>query len=217
MGGERVLIEVLHSDPHLCVINKASGYVVHKTRGSGDSPVILQALRDQLGRYVYPVHRLDRGTSGCMIFAMNSEIVSKLQVALREGRKKYQALCLGHPPASGELSRPLTGENKTKQSARTKYVVLEKFEHYSLLELEILTGRKHQIRRHLSHEGNHIIGDVNHGKGWLNRRFREDYGFHRLFLHSHFLSFLHPIEGTAMNFQLGLSEDLLKLLMKLRS
>jgi len=192
--------------------------VVHRTPGAGDSPVILQTLRDQLNTKIFPVHRLDRGTSGCLAFAFSSEAAKKLQASLQAETsvKKYMALCLGELAAEGVIDRPLTNENKTKQIAVTKYKLLEIIKDYSLLELQILTGRKHQIRRHLSFLGHHIIGDVNHGKGWLNRKFREEYKFHRLFLHCNELSFLHPFTNDIVQIELGLAEELNHLLGQLK-
>lgn len=209
------MVKVLYRDEQICVVNKDPGNVVHRTRGAQNSPVILQALRDQIGQRVFPVHRLDRGTSGCLAFALSSERAQKLQLNLQEGQKKYLALCLGHFPQDGIFDRPLTNQNKQKQEAITKYRVLKKFDLYSLLELNLVTGRRHQIRRHLSFEGHHIIGDVQHGKGWLNQRFRDDYDFHRLFLHCHFLSFLHPETGERLNIHCDLDESLQDLLDKL--
>ena len=212
------MIDVLYIDEQICVINKASGQVVHKTRGAGDSPVILQNLRDQVGKKIFPVHRLDRGTSGCLAFAFSSETASKLQVELQSDSaiKKYTALCLGQLEPQGTIDRELTNENKVKQRAHTQFRVIQELDGLSLLELQIFTGRKNQIRRHLSFEGHHIVGDVQYGKGWFNRRFREKYEFSRLFLHCHHLSFLHPITGQRMNINCDLPEDLATLLLKLQ-
>ena len=206
------MIEILYSDKHFCVINKPSGYVVHRTRGAEKYPALLQLLRDQLGRRVFPVHRLDRGTSGCLVFAFDSKTTALLQVALREGQKKYLALCFGHPPLDGVYDRELTAENKVKKEAVTKFKRLATYERYSLLELDLITGRKHQIRRHLSFEGHHIVGDVNYGKGWLNRRFREEYNFNRLFLHCCFVSFAHPETGEPVIVGCGMGLELETLL-----
>ena len=216
------MIEILYQDEYICIINKASGSVVYKTPGAGDSPIILQALRDQLGKKIFPVHRLDRSTSGCLAFALSSAVASKLQASLQQGQKKYQALCLGEPSAEGVIDRELTSEKKVKQPAVTKYKVLESFvlyepeQKYSLLELDILTGRKHQIRRHLSFLGHHIVGDTSYGKGWLNRRFRDRFGFQRLFLHCHFLSIVHPISGERLSLHCPMTPDLDQLLAKIR-
>ncbi|NQZ01712.1 MAG: hypothetical protein HRT45_13700 [Bdellovibrionales bacterium] len=210
-------IDIIFRDAHLCVINKESGHVVHKTRGAGDSPVVLQTLRDQLSERIFPVHRLDRGTSGCLAFAFSSEVASGLQRSMSNGVKCYTALCFGRfDQQSGVYDRELTGESGQKQSAFTKYKVTEELGDYSLLELEIETGRKHQIRRHLSHEAHHIVGDVNHGKGWLNRRFRELYDFHRLFLHCHKLSIVHPVSGERLHCDSPLPNELKGLLNSLR-
>ncbi len=211
------MIEVLYLDDHFCVINKPSGSVVHRTRGAESFPIVLQLLRDQLGKKVFPVHRLDRGTSGCLVFAFDSKTTAQLQIALKEGQKKYTTLCFGHPPLEGVYDRELTAENKVKKEAITKFKRLATFEKYSLLELDLITGRKHQIRRHLSFEGHHIIGDVNYGKGWLNRRFREDYGFNRLFLHCHMISFTHPETGKQIHVESALSLELETLLKSLSS
>ena len=189
--------------------------MVHRTRGAESYPAILQLLRDQLGRKVFPVHRLDRGTSGCLVFAFDSKTTSLLQIALKEGQKKYLALCLGHPPSEGIYDRELTAENKVKKEALTKFKRLVTYEHYSLLELDLVTGRKHQIRRHLSFEGHHIVGDVNYGKGWLNRKFREDYNFNRLFLHCCMISFAHPETGEQIRIESDLGSELETLLKSL--
>ncbi|MBT4760688.1 MAG: tRNA pseudouridine(65) synthase TruC [Bdellovibrionaceae bacterium] len=211
--------EILYSDEHLCIIRKNSGHVVHKTRGAGDSPIILQDLRDQLGQKVYPIHRLDRGTSGCLIFALSSEVARLAQDELQKGSsiKKYTSLCRGNLPAEGVYNRELSNEKKEKQTAITKFRVIQEFQkpQCSLLELEIFTGRKHQIRRHLSFDAHHIVGDVNYGKGWLNKTFRENYNFHRMFLHCHFLSITHPISGERLNIHCELDSDLKELLVTL--
>ena len=204
------MLEILYLDEHICVINKPAGYVVHKTRGAGDSPVILQTLRDQIGKKIFPVHRLDRATSGCLAFALSSSTAKGLQEALQSelSQKKYQALCRGKLAAKGVFDRELSNEKKVKQVAITHYSVLKEYEDLTFLELEIKTGRKHQIRRHLQHEGNHIVGDVNYGKGWLNRRYREEYDFSRMFLHCHFLSFVHPVSNERIEMSCSLDDEL---------
>lgn len=209
------MIEVLHLDDNFCVINKPSGAVVHRTRGAESFPVVLQLLRDQLRKKVFPVHRLDRGTSGCLVFAFDSKTTATLQAALTHGQKNYLALCLGHPPFEGVFDRELTAENKIKKEAVTKFKLLKAYDKYSLLELNLITGRKHQIRRHLSFEGHHIVGDVNYGKGWLNRKFREDYGFSRLFLHCSSVSFAHPETVEKVRVESGLDEEMKTLLQRL--
>ncbi|MCB0367443.1 MAG: hypothetical protein H6624_02495 [Bdellovibrionaceae bacterium] len=210
-------LETLYQDKDLCIINKPSGYVVHRTKGASQFPAVLQTLRDQLGQRIYPVHRLDRGTSGCLAFALSSESAKKLQFELQSDTaiKKYTALCLGHLEPEGQFDRELFNENKVKQKALTRYRVLQSFSQYSLLELQIFTRRKNQIRRHLSYEGHHLIGDVQYGKGWLNRRFRDQYDFHRLFLHCHYISFIHPYTGERLQLSCDLPKRLRDLLSQL--
>ncbi len=212
------MIEILYQDKDICVVNKPSGYVVHKTKGSGSFPILLQTLRDQLGAYLYPVHRLDRGTSGAIAFAFSPESARNLQTSLQSPTsiKKYITLCLGSLDSKGTFDRPLNNEKKIKQEAVTHYKTLETIGDYSLLELQLVTGRKHQIRRHLSHEKHHIIGDVNHGKGWLNRMFREKYEFHRLFLHCSELSFTHPFTNENISESPDLPLELKQLLNQLK-
>ena len=208
------MIEILFSDERFCVVDKPSGFVVHRTRGAENYPAVLQLLRNKIGRRVFPVHRLDRGTSGCLVFAFDPETTSLLQTSLGSGFKKYISLCLGCPPSEGVFDRDLTAENKVKKKAVTKFKRLRTFQEqhqqqrYSLLEIDLITGRKHQIRRHLSFEGHHIIGDVNYGKGWLNRKFREEHNFNRLFLHCHQISFVHPVTKKQVCVESGLSREL---------
>ncbi len=217
------MIEILYQDEYICAINKASGSVVYKTAGAGDSPVILQALRDQIGKKIFPVHRLDRGTSGVMVFALSSEAAALLQNSLSEAKKKYYGLCLGQPGDEGQIDRALKNEKGVEQKAITKFKKVDSFtiqnpeQIYSLLELEILTGRKHQIRRHLSYLGHHLVGDTTHGKGWLNRRFRERYDFNRLFLHCHSLRIKHPVTKQALSLNAPMASELLELLNQLEN
>lgn len=181
-------------------------------------PVVLQMLRDQIGQYIYPIHRLDGGTSGCLVFALSSESANLLQQQLQEDSavKRYIALCKGHLPQEGRFDRQLTGENKIKKDALTLFKLIQTFNGLSLLDVQIKTGRKHQIRRHLSFEGHHIVGDVNHGKGWFNRKYREEYGFHRLFLHCHRLEFIHPVSKVGVVIDCPLPAELTELLDQLK-
>lgn len=189
-------IEIVYESTNYCIVNKPSGYVVHKTAGAESAPVLLQTLRDQIGKKVYPVHRLDRSTSGCLLMAFDSKTTAKLQqtLSLDMSLKKYLLLCRGHLNSSqGIFDRPLSDENKVKKEARTDYRLIQKFKEFSLVEATLRTGRKHQIRRHFEFEKHHIVGDVNYGKGWLNREFREKFGLQRIFLHCTDLSFECPI------------------------
>lgn len=204
------MIEILYRDDDFCVINKPANSVVYKTPGAEKSLVLLQTLRDQLGQKVFPVHRLDNGTSGCLAFALSSEAAAEVQRALgeQESKKVYLTLLRGHPADEGVIDRPLTGEKGVKQEAITYYKVLKRYKDVSLVEVEIKTGRKHQIRRHMAFEGHQIIGDVNHGKGWLNRHYRENFNFYRMFLHCHHLELFFKSKNKTIQINCPLPEDL---------
>jgi tRNA pseudouridine65 synthase len=190
-------LRLLFRDDHLVVADKPAGLAVH--RGwAPERDVAMMRVRDALGQPVFPVHRLDRGTSGTLVFALSSEVASRLAAMFQAGQvaKTYVALVRSLPPTSGVIDHPLPpGEDRkaTRVPARTAFVRLEVFGRYSLVELSPETGRLHQIRRHLKHIACPIIGDVRYGKGEHNRLFREQFGLHRMFLHASRIRFHHPV------------------------
>ncbi len=213
-------LEILHETDHYCVLNKPSGYVVHRTAGAESAPVVLQTLRDQLGKKVFPVHRLDRSTSGNLIMAFNSLITAKLQSAISEksALKKYLLLCRGHlNPTEGQFDRPLSDEKKIKRNALTRYKVLRPFKEVSWVEACIETGRRHQIRRHFEYEMHHLVGDVNYGKGWLNKKFKDNFDLHRIFLHCSALQFVCPVENKMIHVHCELPDELMSVIEQLES
>jgi len=182
-------LEIVHADEHLVAINKPSGMLVHRGWAQDDI-VAVDLLHAQLGRRVWPLHRLDRGTSGVVLFALDVETARELSAELERGglTKRYLALVRGLAP-EGELLidyslRRVDSKAKDRQDAQTRIRRLGSFERYSLVEAVPLTGRTHQIRRHLKHIAHPIIGDVRYGKGDHNRLFRERFGLHRLALHA---------------------------------
>jgi tRNA pseudouridine65 synthase len=203
-------LEIVHCDDALAVVNKPSGMLVH--RGwDNDRVVAMTLLRDQIGRYVFPVHRLDRGTSGALVFALSSEVARTLSAAFEQGRvaKRYVALVRGVPPDEGTIDSPVPrSEGGARVPAVTEYRRLFVFGRFSIVEARPLTGRLHQVRRHLKHLGHPIIGDVNYGRGELNRLFRADYGLHRLALHALELQFEHPATGQPLGLAASLPGDL---------
>jgi tRNA pseudouridine65 synthase len=203
-------LTVLYGDDRLSIVDKPSGLLVHRGWGT-DAVVAMTLLRDQLGRVVYPVHRLDRGTSGALAFALDAE-AARLLHALFEGglaRKRYLALVRGVPPESGVVDHPIPNKpGGPRVEARTAFRRLATVERFSLVEAQPLTGRLHQIRRHLKHLGHPLVGDVNYGRGEINRLFRERYGLHRLALHARELSFAHPFTGAPLDVRAPLPEDL---------
>ncbi len=210
-------IEVLHRDEHVVVVNKPGGLLVHRTKESSDTVFLLQELRDQLDLHVFPVHRLDRAVSGAIAFALSSEDARDLQamMARKNTRKEYLALVRGGTPAEGETRRPLTADNGVKKEAHTSFEKIAELSRCSLLRVRIHTGRRHQIRRHLSHLAHQLIGDTSYGKGRINTFFREEYGLPRLFLHASRLEIDHPRTGERLEIFAPLADDLRRFLKRL--
>lgn len=205
------MITLLHQSPRWVAIDKPSGLSVH--RGPGDRVVAMTLLRDQLGRWVYPVHRLDRATSGVLLFALDSETAAVISDSFAKSRvkKTYLALCRGVPPESGTIDHPVPAdEDGERVPALTNYRRLWSNGQYSWMELAPQTGRYHQLRRHMKHISHHLIGDVRYGKGEHNRRFRELHGLHRLALHASELMLPDPDAGSGDTIRLcaPLPEDL---------
>jgi tRNA pseudouridine65 synthase len=173
--------------------------------------VALTVVRDRLGRRVFPVHRLDRATSGVLLLALDSGTARGLQEQLAGGlmRKLYLALVRGITPEEGVIDHPVPRSPEgPRVPAVTAYRRLATFERYSLLEVAPQTGRLHQIRRHLKHISHPLIGDVRYGKGEHNRLFRERFGLHRLALHALELGFAHPVDGRPLRLVAPVPEDL---------
>ena len=189
-------LEIVYQSETVVAVNKPSGMLVHRGWAQ-DDVVAVDLLHAQLGRRVWPIHRLDRGTSGVLVFALDVDTARSLNAAFEQGRvaKRYLALVRGHPPAEQLIDyslRRVDHKSKDRQEAQTRVVVRERVTvadtprggHYALVEACPQTGRTHQIRRHLKHAAHPIIGDVRYGKGEHNRLFRTRFGLHRLALHA---------------------------------
>ena len=227
---ERPVLPVLYQDEYLAVIDKPAGLLVHRTMlARGEKWFAMQLLRDQLGQHVFPVHRLDRPTSGLMVFALSAEVAKIMgeQFAAHAVEKTYHAVVRGYLAGEGRVDYALQEEldaiadkhaqqNKAAQSAVTDYQCVQQVElpvavskkhatsRYSLVKLQPKTGRKHQLRRHMAHLRHPIIGDTNHGDGRHNKFFRQHFGIHRLLLVANELRFNHPISGQPLHFSLPL-------------
>lgn len=210
-------LRVLYADDSIVAVSKPSGLLVHRTRQSTDDVFLLQMLRDQLDTYLFPVHRLDRATSGVIVFALTSDDAHLLQQRLGrpETIKQYLALVRGSTPEEFSSDRPLTGDNGTKQEARTDFERLGEFYRCSLVRARLHTGRRHQIRRHLAHLAHHVIGDTSYGKGRINRALREEYGLPRMFLHARRLQVPHPRSDKLLTIEDPLAPDLADFLLRL--
>ena len=217
------MLTVLHRDEHLVAIDKPAGLLVHRTQlAAHEDEAALQLLRDQLGQPVWPVHRLDRGTSGVLLFALSASVASLLGAMFEQGRmaKRYLALVRGWPAQDdGLIDHPLARDpelpsaGQTMLAAQTRWRVLDRIEwpvaidprfattRVALLEAEPLQGRRHQIRRHLKHIAHPILGDATHGKGPLNRAVAAHLGINRLWLHARLLVLAHPVGGAALRLE----------------
>lgn len=214
-------IDLLFVDDHVVVANKPSGLLVH--RGwDNDDDVAMFRVRDALGgTHVHPLHRLDRGTSGALVFARSPEIARALATAFEEGRieKRYLALVRGHVAADeGEIDYAIQrSEDGPRVPARTRYRVVKRsaIDRCSLVEARPETGRLHQIRRHLRHIDHPLVGDVRHGSGAINRHYRATYALHRLALHAAEVAFAHPVTGARVAAVAPMPADLAEPLAKL--
>ena len=179
-------IEILYRDSDLVAVNKPSGLAVHRGWADDDA-FAMTLLRDALGQWVYPVHRLDRSASGVLLFALSSAAARVIcgRFEQHEVEKDYVALVRGAPPERAVVDHALRPDNSdVAQPAVTEVQRLEQLGRYAWVEARPRSGRLHQIRRHLKHLSCPIIGDVKYGKGEHNRLFREHYGLSRLALHA---------------------------------
>ena len=198
---------IVHRDARCVVVDKPSGLATHRGWDGGDD-ALLQRVRDAVGRYVYPVHRLDRGASGLVLFALDADAARGLSLAWPEADKRYLAITRGHPPDHVMIDHPIPrapGEDRV--AARTEVWRREVFGRYALVEARLHTGRLHQIRRHLKHISCPLIGDVRYGKGEHNRIFRTEHGLSRLALHCTRIAVAHP-DGGALAVTSPLPDDL---------
>jgi tRNA pseudouridine65 synthase len=218
------ILPIIYRDEYLVAINKPGGLLVHRSEiDRHETRFAVQILRDQLGQIVHPVHRLDKPTSGVLIFALSAEVARQLgeSFARHTMSKTYLALVRGHSPESGLIDHPLVEEqdkytdkkarsNKPAQDAVTEFNTLAKIEfpfsidkypctRYSLVECNPKTGRKHQLRRHLKHISHPIIGDAKHGKGNHNRFFLEKFGCGGLMLAATRMQLTHPVTGNTLS------------------
>jgi tRNA pseudouridine65 synthase len=215
-------LKILYQDRHYVAIDKPAGLLMHRSPISRDRIFVLQTLRDQLGRYVYPVHRLDRATSGVLIFGLSAQAAGRLadQFEARLVDKAYLAVARGWVDAAGLIDHPVAdGDgNGVAQTARTHYRRLATVElpfavdrypttRYSLLSALPETGRRQQIRKHFKHISHHLIGDTTHGNGRHNRFFRDQFGIRRLLLMSLRLSFRHPYGADLVTIVAGPDPD----------
>jgi tRNA pseudouridine65 synthase len=220
-----VPLELLHADDDLIVVHKPAGLLVHPTAlDAHEDDTALDRLRAQLGPQapaaLAPAHRLDKGTSGLLVFACHADSARRLREAFDGGQvaKRYRALVRGWPEAQGCIDHPLSRDperpsaGQPLREAQTRFCRLARGEwplatragfpgtRVALLALSPAQGRRHQIRRHAKHLGHPLIGDATHGKGPLNRAVADWLGIARLWLHAEALALPHPRDGRALAF-----------------
>ena len=225
------LLEILYQDEYLVAINKPSGLLVHRSPiDRHETRFAIQILRDQIGQYVYPVHRLDKPTSGVLLFALDKESAKLMSEQFREHstQKKYICVVRGFTDETGLIDHALkekldkladkdANKDKEAQEAVTEYKKLATVElpyavgrydvvRYSLVEVLPKTGRKHQIRRHMKHISHHILGDTKYGRGEHNKFIREKFDCHRLLLHALSLEIKHPYSNDMLKITAQLDE-----------
>lgn len=224
-------LEILYRDEHLVVINKPSGLLVHKSMiDRHEIYFAMKMLRDQIGQWVYPVHRLDKPTSGVLLFALDSESAKLMseQFKAHTIQKEYVAVVRGYTPQSGLIEHALkekldkisdkdAKQDKEAQDAVTAFERVGTVElnaavgrysttRYSLVKLRPQTGRKHQLRRHMKHISHHILGDTKYGRGEHNKFVRQRYNMHRLLLHCTVLEVQHPYTKQKLRFEAAFDE-----------
>lgn len=191
-------LPILFLDEHVVVADKPAGLLVHRTRPGSGEDALLQRLRDQLGRRIHLVQRLDRHTSGAIACALGPEDASRLQAGLRaeDARKEYLVLAHGCAPLAFACTAPLRDDKDVERDARTSVTRLAYLpeSRASLLAVRLHTGRTHQIRRHLAQRGHPVLGDPYYGKPRANRLLAR-HGLARPFLHAWRLDAAHPRAG----------------------
>ena len=227
------MLDILYRDDCLVAINKPAGLLVHRSDiDRHETRFAVQLLRDQIGRRVHPLHRLDKGTSGVLLFALDAGSASDVgrQFQRDEVNKRYLAVVRGWPPEAGIIDHALSrqfddygrkfsaGSPTDALPAATEYRRLATVElpdavdryptsRYALLELVPTTGRQHQLRRHLKHIAHPVIGDATWGKGIHNRYFQQRFGGGRLLLACTRLELRHPQDGRVLVIAAPLEEN----------
>ncbi len=219
------MLEIIFQDEHLVAINKPNGLLVHRTPIAYYEKVfVLQLLRDQLGKRIYPIHRLDRKTSGVLLFAFNSETANSIQEQFKKQvvSKKYIAITRGYFPDEIEVDYDLTNDKNKTQRAITFFKTLKRTEidlpfgkhatsRYSLVHAFPKTGRQHQIRKHCNHVRHPIIADRPHGCNKQNKLFKEKWNMTTMLLHAEELILQHPVSGQEVILNAGLNSEFLRM------
>lgn len=203
-------ISVVYQDEALVVVDKPSGMLVHRSPGVRDPVVVMTWVRDTFGVHAWPVHRLDRDTSGLVVVALTLRAAQRMYALFQKGsiRKTYLAAAAGALPASGRVEVPLEKRPGLVQAAVTEYEALASNPHFSIARVRPQSGRRHQIRRHFQAISHPLLGDRLYGDPEHNRFAAERLGLQRLALHAAHLAFPHPLTDTLMEVASPLPADL---------
>ena len=215
-------LQILFFDNHFIAVDKPPGMLLHRSDlARHEKRFVLQTLRDQIGRRVFPVHRLDRATSGVLMFALSPDAGRQLSKQFQTGAvaKTYQAVTRGWLDSAGIIEHPVRDRDAggAPKPAITRYRSLARIvlpisvdrypaSRYTLAEVFPLSGRRHQIRQHFKHISHHLIGDTTYGNGKHNRFFRERLAIPNLLLRATSLAFTHPYSGVSLRVCAGMPD-----------
>jgi tRNA pseudouridine65 synthase len=230
-------LPVLYQDEHLVAVNKPMGLLVHRSSiDCHEHENAMKLVRDQLGQWVYPIHRLDKSTSGVLVFALDQETARRMTRSFTDEKvsKGYLAVVRGITKEAERIDHPLkdsvdkmtdqkADKDKPAKPSVTDYRRLASIElphavgrystaRYSLVTAFPVTGRNHQIRRHMKHIFHPIVGDTTYGDGKQNDFFRRQFNCHRLLLHAYKIEFIHPYTGQLLHIRAPLDHTFSALL-----
>ena len=194
---------IIYEDDNLLIVNKPRGLLLQQD-GDNEHESLDKIVSDYLNMVAMPAHRLDKDTSGLCVFAKNKKTADELGKIFNDHtqvEKHYITLVAGQIEEDGVVGAPLRKSFERKKMvvaplksgakpAITKYHILEKYKDYSLLDVQLLTGRTHQIRAHMSYIRHHVVGDIKYGDYKVNNVFKREFGFENQFLHANKLNFL---------------------------
>jgi len=218
-------MEIIFQDEYLVAVNKPHGLLVHRSRIAANADEFaLQLVRDQIGKKLFPIHRLDRKTAGGLLFALEKNIAREVQEQFiqQQVQKKYIAIVRGFFPEEVEVDYALTNDRNKTQEAVTFFKKIKQIEleipfgkhptsRYSLIEAFPKTGRQHQIRKHLNHLRHPIIGDRPHGCNKQNRLFKEKWNMITMLLHAQELKLKHPTTKDNLILQANFSQEFMRI------